>query len=343
MLKEVMPYATKPPLYSTKYNNFNNMKRYYKLIMMMVCLFGTLSFSSCKDDEDSNEWNATYVSLQRIDHLQTIKSFSLSHHILKGISGDDVTTTFAAVLNKPSSSDVIVSLNIKAATTSGEEIPTENLQVSSRQVTIKAGETKSEEVTVAIPDWTFALNRAEATTYNIEASIESIEAKGNTLIAKNSDLNKIKLPVYKGTRLNLEETTAPEYDRIDRKDWIMALGGSPRGGSDPYNLIDDSYSDVASDGGLFWFTADMGEPKELGVIMLQYYGTGYGIQQVEILTSDSGASWSSAGILTLERKNPNYIKFIEPVKTRFVKVNIVSKRSNTVSVIEFETYEVAAK
>ena len=77
-----------------------------KLYMYMKNIFQSLSIatllglfvpfiSSCSDDEDVfNEWNATYVSLQRNDYLSgNVKKFNLTHDA-NGIGGDEIKMAF---------------------------------------------------------------------------------------------------------------------------------------------------------------------------------------------------------------------------------------------------------
>lgn len=46
------------------------MKNFYKLILMAALSLGAAPFvTSCSDDEEADEWNATYVYLQREDYL----------------------------------------------------------------------------------------------------------------------------------------------------------------------------------------------------------------------------------------------------------------------------------
>lgn len=57
--------------------------------------------SSCSDDEKVfNEWNATYVSLQRNDYLSgNVKKFNLTHDA-NGIGGDEIKMAFTVKTQK---------------------------------------------------------------------------------------------------------------------------------------------------------------------------------------------------------------------------------------------------
>lgn len=85
-----------------------------KLYMYMKNIFQSLSIatllglfvpfiSSCSDDEEVfNEWNATYVSLQRNDYLSgNVKKFNLTHDA-NGIGGDEIKMAFTVKHRKQS-------------------------------------------------------------------------------------------------------------------------------------------------------------------------------------------------------------------------------------------------
>lgn len=78
------------------------MKNFYKLILMAALSLGAAPFvTSCSDDEEADEWNATYVYLQREDYLvSNVKTFNLTHDA-EGIGGDEISMTFAAKTQKP--------------------------------------------------------------------------------------------------------------------------------------------------------------------------------------------------------------------------------------------------
>ena len=96
-----------------------------KLYMYMKNIFQSLSIatllglfvpfiSSCSDDEEVfNEWNATYVSLQRNDYLSgNVKKFNLTHDA-NGIGGDEIKMAFTVKTQKAVSTDMVIALSAK--------------------------------------------------------------------------------------------------------------------------------------------------------------------------------------------------------------------------------------
>lgn len=73
--------------------------------------------SSCSDDEEVfNEWNATYVSLQRNDYLSgNVKKFNLTHDA-NGIGGDEIKMAFTVKTQKAVSTDMVIALSAKSET-----------------------------------------------------------------------------------------------------------------------------------------------------------------------------------------------------------------------------------
>ena len=113
------------------------MKNFYKLILMAALSLGAAPFvTSCSDDEEADEWNATYVYLQREDYLvSNVKTFNLTHDA-EGIGGDEISMTFAAKTQKPVSKDIIVSLDVKS---DAEGLDVSKISLSSFRLQLKQG------------------------------------------------------------------------------------------------------------------------------------------------------------------------------------------------------------
>lgn len=159
------------------------MKNFYKLILMAALSLGAAPFvTSCSDDEEADEWNATYVYLQREDYLvSNVKTFNLTHDA-EGIGGDEISMTFAAKTQKPVSKDIIVSLDVKS---DAEGLDVSKISLSSSQVTIKAGQQVSEEVTAKV-DRTIFGTTDDKVSYSFSISIKNIStSNGNTTISSN--------------------------------------------------------------------------------------------------------------------------------------------------------------
>lgn len=305
------------------------MKKYYKLMTMAVCLIGSLSFVSCNDDDDENEWNATYVYLERTDYLAKPKTFNLMHRE-GAITGDEVSSTFTVKTQKPAASDIIVDLSATFK-------PEDKVVLSKKQVTIKAGTTSSEEATVSVPNWDFELENLNKATYNLDVTIDSIDTgAGNTFISQN--LKTLKMTINKAF-VNAE-FGEPAVGQLveDRSGWTMAISEGTRGGSADRLIDGIDGTDIARENGVFWITADLGEVKTLTGVWVKCWGSSYSPTKVEISISENGKDWVSQGIVNTGG-SPQSISFLQPVKTRYVKYDILDTTSSTVSIREFNVYE----
>ncbi|WP_303033478.1 DUF4999 domain-containing protein, partial [Bacteroides acidifaciens] len=104
--------------------------------------------SSCSDDEEVfNEWNATYVSLQRNDYLSgDVKKFNLTHDA-NWVGGDEIKMVFTVKTQKAVSTDMVVTLSVNSET---EGLDANQITLSSSQVTLKEGQMISEEITATV-------------------------------------------------------------------------------------------------------------------------------------------------------------------------------------------------
>lgn len=305
------------------------MKKYYKLITMAVCLIGSLSFVSCNNDDDENEWNATYVYLERTDYLAKPKTFNLTHKEGR-ITGDEVSSTFAAKTQKPASSDIIVDLSATFE-------PKDQLVITKKQVTIKAGETSSEVVTVGVPNWDFQLKNLGKATFNLNVSITGIQTEaGNTFVSKNQGILMMTINKTFVNTLFGEPTEGQLVE--DRSGWTMAISEGTRGGSADRLIDGIDGTDIARENGVFWITADLGEVKTLTGVWVKCWGSSYSPTKVDISISENGKDWVSQGIVNTGG-SPQSISFLQPVKTRYVKYDILDTTSSTVSIREFNVYE----
>lgn len=306
-------------------------KIYHQLFMILgLCVMGLNT--SCSNDGDFNEWKATYVYLERADYLITQKVYNLSHDAT-GISGDEVTTTFVAKIQKPISSDIVVDLS----TVFGQD-QTDQVQMSKKQVTIKAGATSSEEVTVSVPDWSFQLDNLAKTTYAWSISINALNSKdGNVRVSSN--LGTINLSVVKSAFTNIAFGVPTEGTLVaDRSGWNLKVEDGTRGGA-VTNLIDGkTNTDIARDGGEgFWITVDFGKVLTLTGVQARFYGSYYSARNVELFVSKNGMEWVSQSSVNTSGSLQN-ISFLQPVETRYLKYDMNRINSNTVSVTEFNVY-----
>jgi len=245
--------------------------------------------SSCSDDEEVfNEWNATYVSLQRNDYLSgNVKKFNLTHDA-NGIGGDEIKMAFTVKTQKTVSTDMVIVLSAKSET---EGLDASQIVLSSSQVTLKEGQMTSEEITATVDPTIFA-SIMEKTSFSFSVSISNVTTNDkNTVIS--SSLSTLPVIINKAAYCNLKSGIPSNSQLIsNRAGWIINVEEGVEGA--PNNLIDGKTgTDVALNNKGFWFTVDLGEAKVLTGIKTNHWANAYAPREVEILQSENGTTWKS--------------------------------------------------
>lgn len=308
------------------------MKKFYKLILMAALSFGVAPFmTSCSDDEDADEWTATYVYLQREDYLvSNVKTFNLTHDA-NGIGGDEINMVFTAKTQKPVSKDVVVSLDVKSNT---EGLDVNSISLSASRVIIKAGQQVSEEVMAQIDRNIFAAVEDKA-SFSFSVSIKEIDThNGNTHVSSN--LHTLPVEVKKSAFCNLKVgTPANSLQWAANTEWSFTFqDGVENAGKNA--IIGNGTGDVATNGVPFWFTVDFKEPKTILGIYTKHWGSSYAPTQIEMFSSDNGSTWKSMGVLDTKGATQN-ITFIAPVTARYLKYQML-KVPGRVDITAFKVY-----
>ena len=314
------------------------MKITYQLILMIFLLAGISSgLSSCKDDGSSeNEWNATYVYIQRNDYLVLNNSTFTLKHSPGGIAGN-VEITFKLKVQKPAAKDITGILQVSGT----GDIPLSAFSLNTDQPVIKAGETESEDIILSLSD----TGKEElAQTHDLlsgEFKIQLVNLQtenANTMISTNSALTSIAFSLTKQEYSinNLEKGTPENSHLMDRTSWYVQVDPAAQGNAT--NVIDGNvYSDIAQDNAGFWITIDFQTPKTITGIVTNHWGNAYCPTQIELFTSDNGTEWKTMGTLDVQ-ESIQYVKFISSVTTRHLKYQIV-KYPIRVDVTEINVYE----
>lgn len=297
------------------------MKKFFQYMLMAAFIGGTASFTSCSDDDDNqlNEWNMSYVSLLQSDYLKPIESFTLKHVEGEGIEGS-VEYKVMATLNKPTTQDVTVNI-----TATCDSISADKVVLSSNTAVIKAGETKSEDVTISITDWSDITTDAEC---DMVLTIQLDGVSTTAADVANSEFNQsIKVNIKK-EQAKPEEFLffgyAPENSTLmtNRTDWTF---GFMEGVENPNSntVAGTGGSDVATNGVPFWVSVDFGEVYNVTGIQTRHWGAGYAPKEIEVFTSDNGTDWKSMNTVKTSGRI-QYITFKEPRATRYLKYQMIT-------------------
>lgn len=321
------------------------MKNIYKLMAFtLIPLFLASSFLSCSDDKEIDEWTKTYVYLQSENYLKGYNIFNLEHSGL-GLSGE-VSLKFNVKTQKPAPVDIIVNLDIES-----EDIDKDLFAISSNKVTIKAGETISEDVIVSVNDFSSIADNKEAKEYSFKIIIKEI-INNDEEITVSDLLDVIECSIKKGMFINLDATaTTIEGTPLDKSSWTAEANITYQPAYSASNAIDNNNSTV-------WFaqayastpilTVNMGSREELKGFRITpnytAFGKTYAIKKIEVLISDDGNKWTSQGISALfsvpsgSIDDPDYkvIKFHEAVKTTYFRFVLVENHTSYAGIAEID-------
>lgn len=222
------------------------MKITYQLIFMIFLLAGiSLGVSSCKEDEATeNEWNATYVYIQRNDYLILNNSTFTLKHSPVGVIGN-VEITFKLKIQKPAAEDITGILQLSGT----GDIPVSSFNLSTDSPVVKAGETESEDIVLSLSDKEALAQIHDLVSGEFKIQLVNLQtANSNTMISTNSALSAIAFSVTKQEySINNLEIGEPENSHLmDRTSWYIQVEPGSQGNAS--NLIDgNAYSDVAQD------------------------------------------------------------------------------------------------
>lgn len=290
-----------------------------KISLSIAVLLGMLTpvLSSCNDQEEEfNEWTATYVSLQRQDYLSgDVKKFNLNHDA-SGVNGDEITLTFNVKTQQPAPADITVALDVE----SEEGLDANLITLSNPSVILKKGETVSEDITATINRETFADTR-DKFQYAFQVSINHIVTSDKNIVVSDY-LRTLRASINKAAYCNLKAAT-PENSTLltNKTDWEFTFqDGVENTGSN--SVAGTGGNDVATDGVPFWVTVDLKKTQEIRGIQTTHWGADYAPTEVEIFHSTDGTNWSSLGVIATSGQ-AQYITFITPVETRYLKYQML--------------------
>lgn len=292
-------------------------------------LLSAVSFTSCKKDQDSVEalMEKNYpprVYLQADNYSAPKNSYSVTHSAKTGLAGK-ATGRFFVRLNRAVTSDVVVELK---ATIDNEEL-TSALTLSATEVTIKAGELTSEEVTVGFPDLDALKERVAKETYHVSVQIASIKSAPSG-VQLSTNQNLYSATIEKGGRsedvLKAElDASADYFDSNDRATkWrIFDITPGVENADKPGIIIGGSSGDLATNNRGFSFTIDFGRVVErFAGVYVTYWGGNFAARGVMLEISTDGTTWTNLGTLSLPGRQNHSIGLDAPRPARYVRYTI---------------------
>ncbi|WP_101690931.1 discoidin domain-containing protein [Dysgonomonas massiliensis] len=310
------------------------MKKYWNGLAYIVIMIGIiLGFSACSDDDNINKWGATYAYIvpQNLGILKA--NYILYHSDVDGISGDNVEYIFTVALNKISSKDEIIDLELDI----NDEALKEGISLSEKSVVIPAGSMASKPITLSVPDWSFLNNISSKKEYSIKINVKQGE-KSDVLVGLQS---QIELGIVKHAIPTYEVGVPDEGSLISNRSlWQIVIDPSAENANNTGRLVDGNGStDIAKDNTGFWITVNLGQETTITGLSISSWGSSYAPAMIEVYTSDDGAEWVSQGPLSPSRTSTQNIRFIKPLKCQHIKYDILKAApTNRTSITEFNVY-----
>lgn len=290
------------------------MKNLFKYFLVSLLVGGATLIYSCSDDDDTvTKWEKTYVTVYQADYLKPIPaSFNLKHSEGSDVEGD-VEFQCIAMASRPVEKDVVVDINV----TCDAPISADKINVSNNSLLIKAGEQKSEPLTINITDWSELTSIKEAATYHLNVNLGDITSQDDNIefgaFVRNFSF-EISKPVEKPKTESLVR---------DPANWIFNWIDSDQYENLGSNSVDGTgWNDVATNGVPIIFSIDFKEVKELSGIRTSHWGASFAPTKIKLYTSANGTDWN----LLMEKDTSGgsqTVKF-DRIKTRYFKYEMVT-------------------
>lgn len=302
----------------------------YVALVVVFFLIAPLLLSSCDEDKDLNEWEVSYVYIQR-ENYTAIPQMVLTH-TPSGIEGD-VSQKFFLKVNKPVAEDITVHLAVDC-----DGFDAEKILLSQKTVIIKANELCSDPIEVSLSDYEFMAENREEAVYGVKISVEAIDPNRNEI--RISDLqNTLVMNIVKKAFTSMKNGVPVNSDRPNiRTDWKVEVLTQGVQGT-PNDVIDGmSYTMLKrTEGSELEVAFDFGDKKDL-LGFVTYHDYSLLPTKFEIFLSEDGIDWTSYGTLAVIGSSSLSITFLSPVKTQYLKYKILESKQPGVSLSEFYIY-----
>lgn len=279
------------------------MNKYIKSYALAACALLTLSvaFSSCKKDKESPEelMERNYparVYLQGDRYSAPSITYTLTHGA-EGVAGTLEGKCYVR-LSRAQAQDVVVTLK---ASIDKEDLQ-DAVSLSSQEVTVKAGQLASDEVT-------FTLDKAKLETRNsnesyvVSLAIDAIKsAPAGLLLSTNQ--NHYAVTFAKQAQNEDALTPGIDYTAVDYLDdneratkWrLLDVTPGIDGAGNPTVLFDGQNTDLAANNRNISFTVDFGRVvPNLKAVYVQYFNLDYMPLGFRLECSEDGQVWKTLG------------------------------------------------
>lgn len=253
--------------------------------------------------------------------------------------------TVYAIISEVEQEDVTLSLEAECPGISADKII-----ISPVDVTVPAGRTLSDEVSVSISDFSDLLSTETAADYTLtlrikdaSAELDPSKASVSVKISKSALEESSVFPEFGSDFLSSTTAGALTENYTENRnatDWSFSFWTTA--GNNLENPVDNTVtgtgtSDVACNDDMINFTVDFNEVKTLGGLYFQHWGFLYCPTKIRLSVSEDGEDWIEVG--TVNTTNINYIGFRESVSTQYMKYEMLEVAGTRVDIMYMFIYE----
>lgn len=252
--------------------------------------------------------------------------------------------TFNVRLERPARKDVKVTFNTAVAGVNEEAL--EDVVITPSEIVIPAGQKISQDITWEVgKDFLLGTDRDMEATFTVTADFECEDPVVSTDETRNSFSLKV-VKTVKGVEIIPHDWDYEDFmvfpkgwTEWNKDGWTIETAGEVDDSDGADVLLDGEDYDGIYGEGDFSLTVDMKEKKTLAGVGL-WYQYWCSPQSIQLLVSSDGENWTYLGQISSNDENVDFIKFYEPLTTRYVKFEI-KDRWGAVELYELHFFKTA--
>lgn len=252
--------------------------------------------------------------------------------------------TFNVRLERPARKDVKVTFNTVVAGVNEEAL--EDVVITPSEIVIPAGQKISQDITWEVgKDFLLGTDRDMEATFTVTADFECEDPVVSTDETRNSFSLKV-VKTVKGVEIIPHDWDYEDFmvfpkgwTEWNKDGWTIETAGEVDDSDGADVLLDGEDYDGIYGEGDFSLTVDMKEEKILAGVGL-WYQYWCSPQSIQLLVSSDGENWTYLGQISSNDENVDFIKFYEPLTTRYVKFEI-KDRWGAVELYELHFFKTA--
>lgn len=250
-----------------------------------------------------------------------------------GSVGGDKSFTFNVATKKAVVNDVKVNLKLEGI----DGFDVSNIELSNFSPVIKAGNLKSEAVTLSFKNEDFITSVVDEKTFSFKVIMESIEPDLDYVRINEADAS-FNVNIVKPVKCQMAVGVPENSEFIsDRSVWEIEVEPGVENGPD--NLVDNNTSsDVAVDNKGFWVIVNLKEKTNVTGLCTYHWGSPFYPTRIKVSVSVNGSEWKSLGELNVSG-GQQHIKFNEMQEVQYVKYEMIETASSRVDITEFYIYK----